>query len=161
MSDAATTALISGAAGVLGALVGGMSSYFLQKSTNLEKQVEERAAAFVGFLTAARQLITLLPAGEPGSSEGTWREFESRYLEVQLYAVNYVAESAREFRAALLDAFSTAAPQPSLEQREALDQGWNQIASRMRVAIRYSRYSWAKRGWLAFRVGLGHPSRWE
>jgi hypothetical protein len=79
MSDAAITAVVSGAAGVLGALVGGMSSYFVQKSTSLEKQVEERATAFVGFLTAAREVIGLLASGDREGQDDVWRQFESHY----------------------------------------------------------------------------------
>jgi hypothetical protein len=161
MSDAAVTALVSGAAGVLGALVGEMSSYLAQKSTNLEKQVEERAAAFVGFLATARQLLELGLSSEQASHEDVWREFEARYLEVQLYAVNYVAYPARDYRAALVEARSTTTAQLTPEERRALDESWDQLASPMRVAIRYSRYSAPKRSWLALRRRVGRPSRWE
>lgn len=92
MSDAAVTALVSGGAAVLGALVRGMSSCFVQKSANLEKQVEQRSAAFVGFLTAARQVLELRSSGDQDHRDQVWRDFESCYLEVQLYAVNYVAD---------------------------------------------------------------------
>ena len=162
MSDAAITAIASGGAAVLGAFVGATASYRLQMATLREKRIEQRASAFAGFLSAARKLVE--PDRDDTSEhvdriEEAQRELDVHYLEIQLYAVNYVAEAARTFRQTYF--LQEVPPRLSDEQRDRFDERWDGLADSMRVAIRWSGYGLVKSAWLGLRYRVGRPDPWE
>ncbi len=160
MSDAAITAIASGGAAVLGAFVGATASYRLQMATLREKRIEQRASAFAGFLSAARELVEADASEQVDRIEEAQRELHVHYLEIQLYAVNYVAEAgARTFRQTYF--LQEGPPRLSDEQRDRFEQRWNGLADSMREAIRWSSYGLVKSAWLGLRYRVGRPDPWE
>lgn len=159
MSDAAVAAIASGAAAVLGAFVGATASYRLQLATLREKRIEQRASAFSGFLSAARELVEADASEKVDRIEEAHRELDMHYVEIQLYAVNYVAEAARAFRQTY---FLQEGPlRLSDEQRDRFEERWNGLAESMRVAVRWSGYGLVKAAWLGLRYRVGRPDPWE